>query len=164
MVGHASWDFSRIYDKPTKYFDFVRVGYPCSVNSKSECWRGCSVTMGSDEVVMRSSLDNTPSEAVVGQDHDILGLIEVFSQENNTVIIEGHSVSKIPKEEDHRRVIDIDLVSVSTDGEVYGCRRAVSKVRVHVRWTQDLVRVLSRASSAANSFWRVVQPGWCLIQ
>jgi hypothetical protein len=56
------------------------------------------VPMGSSHVSMGLSMDSLLGEAVVGKDHGG-GIIEVVTQEDDTVIIKGWGIGRVPRED-----------------------------------------------------------------
>jgi hypothetical protein len=78
------------------------------------------VTLSTDHVGMCVSADDSASEAVVGKD---LGgsIVDVVTQEDDTMVVEGSSVSGVSGK-DGRRMAHVDVVRVSLDGEAHGHR------------------------------------------
>jgi hypothetical protein len=112
------------------------------MRASSEHGRSGILTLGSYNVGMSVSTDDTASEAIVRKDHGS-SVVDVVTEEDDTVVVEGSHVSGVPGK-DGRRVTNVDVVRVTLDGEAHGDRRRpMSEIR---EMNTNLVCVLSRSS------------------
>jgi hypothetical protein len=129
----------RIQQEHRTDFDFIGVGYAGAMRTISEHGGSSVVTLSANHVGMSVSADDSESEAVVG--NNLRGsAVDVITQEDNAMVVEWSSISRIPRE-DRRGMTNVDVVRVPLDGEAHGHRRAVREIR---EVSANLVRVLSR--------------------
>jgi hypothetical protein len=111
------------------------------MRASSEHGRSGIMTLGSYNVGMSVSTDDTASKAIVRKDHGS-SVVDVVTEEDDTVVVEGSHVGGVPGK-DGRCVTNVDVVWVTLDGEAHGDRRPMSEIR---EMNTNLVCVLSRSS------------------
>jgi hypothetical protein len=108
------------------------------MGASSEHGRSGIMTLGSYNVGMSVSTDDTASEAIVRKDHGS-SIVDVVTEEDGTVVVEGSHVSRVPGK-DGRRVTNVDVVWVTLDGEAHGDRGPMREI---CEMDMNLVCVLS---------------------
>jgi hypothetical protein len=114
LVAHVGRCAGRVHQKHATDFDFAGVGSASTMGTSTEHGRSGVVSCGSHHMSVGMGTDSAAGEAVVRKHHGS-SVVDVVTQEHDTMVVERSSVSGVPGE-DGRGVTHVDVVGVSLDG------------------------------------------------